>query len=115
MIIVNGFQPLTIITKRSILDVTAALDPPLHISQNLNSTRLLLLTSKIKAHNAFVFLITVSPVPSFTQEKGPSIVYLINEDFKAGFIAPFKIQVDFVRLRLHLKFFAILESGNILA
>ena len=29
MIIVNGFQPLTIITKRSILDVAAALDPPL--------------------------------------------------------------------------------------
>ena len=28
-IIVNGFQPLTIITKRSILDVAAALDPPL--------------------------------------------------------------------------------------
>ena len=29
MIIVNGFQPLTIITKRSILVVAAALDPPL--------------------------------------------------------------------------------------
>ena len=29
MIIVNGFQPLTIITKRSILDVAAALDPTL--------------------------------------------------------------------------------------
>ena len=29
MIIVNGFQPLTIITKRSILDVAAVLDPPL--------------------------------------------------------------------------------------
>ena len=29
VIIVNGFQPLTIITKHSILDVTAALDPPL--------------------------------------------------------------------------------------
>ena len=26
--IVNDFQPLTIITKRSILDVAAALDPP---------------------------------------------------------------------------------------
>ena len=31
VIIVNGFQPLTIITKRSILDVAAALDPPLHL------------------------------------------------------------------------------------
>ena len=29
MIIVNGFQPLTIITKRYILDVAAALEPPL--------------------------------------------------------------------------------------
>ena len=28
-IIVNGFQPLSIITKRSILDVAVALDPPL--------------------------------------------------------------------------------------
>ena len=31
VIIVNGFQPLTIITKRSILDVAAVLDPPLLI------------------------------------------------------------------------------------
>ena len=29
VIVVNGHQPLTIITKRSILDVAAALDPPL--------------------------------------------------------------------------------------
>ena len=29
VIIVNGFQPLTIITKLSILDVASALDPPL--------------------------------------------------------------------------------------
>ena len=27
--IVNGFKPLTIITKRSIMDVAAVLDPPL--------------------------------------------------------------------------------------
>ena len=31
VIIVNGFQPLTIITKSSILDVAAVLDPPLII------------------------------------------------------------------------------------
>ena len=31
-IIVNGWKPLTIITKHSILDVTAALDPPLFSS-----------------------------------------------------------------------------------
>ena len=30
--IVNGWRPLTIITKRSILDVVAALDPPLNHS-----------------------------------------------------------------------------------
>ena len=29
MIIVNGWKPLTIITKHSILDTAAALDPPL--------------------------------------------------------------------------------------
>ena len=29
VIIVNGFQPLTIITNGSILDVAAVLDPPL--------------------------------------------------------------------------------------
>ena len=29
VIIVNGFQPLTIINKHSIMDVAAALDPPL--------------------------------------------------------------------------------------
>ena len=33
VIIVNGFQPLTIITKCSMLDVAAVLDPPL-ISDN---------------------------------------------------------------------------------
>ena len=32
VIIVNGFHPLTIITKRSILDVAAALDSPLNRS-----------------------------------------------------------------------------------
>ena len=30
MLIVIGFQPLPIITKRSILDVAATLDPPLY-------------------------------------------------------------------------------------
>ena len=34
VIIVNGFQSLTIITKRSILDVAAALDPPLKVACN---------------------------------------------------------------------------------
>ena len=35
VIIVNDFQPLTIITKRSILDVAAALDPPLSMQPKL--------------------------------------------------------------------------------
>ena len=34
VIIVNGFQALTIITKHSILDVSAILDPPLHVGTN---------------------------------------------------------------------------------
>ena len=36
VIIVNGYQPLTIITKRSILDAAAALDPPLISNSNIN-------------------------------------------------------------------------------
>ena len=35
VIIVNGFQPLTIITKHSILDVAAALDPPMDLAMSL--------------------------------------------------------------------------------
>ena len=37
VIIVNGFQPLTIITKGSILDAAAALDPPLETSADVFS------------------------------------------------------------------------------
>ena len=36
VIIVNGFQPLTIITKCSILDVAAVLDPPLNTESESN-------------------------------------------------------------------------------
>ena len=36
VIIVNGFKPLTIIRKRSILDVAAVLDPPLEMYQRWN-------------------------------------------------------------------------------
>ena len=35
VIIVNGWKPLTIIAKRSILDIAAALNPPLGIGQNI--------------------------------------------------------------------------------
>ena len=34
VIIINGFQPLAIITKRSILDVAAVLDPPLSTAKS---------------------------------------------------------------------------------
>ena len=35
VLMVNGFQPLTIITKCSILDVAAALDPPLKATKKI--------------------------------------------------------------------------------
>ena len=37
VIIVNGWKPLPIITKRSILDVAAALDPPLALKISRHS------------------------------------------------------------------------------
>ena len=46
VIIVNGFQPLTIITKHSLLDVTAALYPPL--SGNLFSLRFAIISTQRK-------------------------------------------------------------------
>ena len=46
MIIVNGFQPLTIITKRSILDAAAALDPPLPVVNELDKCEV----SKMNSH-----------------------------------------------------------------
>ena len=39
MIIVNGWKSLTIIAKRSILDVAVALDPPLIISGHFRLNR----------------------------------------------------------------------------
>ena len=51
VIIVNGWKPLTIITKRSILDVAAALDPPLaslKVMSILSKTRTKVLSLKPK-------------------------------------------------------------------
>ena len=48
VIIVNGCKPLTIITKRSILDVAAVLDPPLHIAEH---SAIYLLLSRKKNQN----------------------------------------------------------------
>ena len=39
VIIVNDWKPLTIITKRSILDVAAALDPPLMIAYTMHISK----------------------------------------------------------------------------
>ena len=50
-IIVNGFQPLTIITKCSILDVTAVLDLDLHVVLKLDYSPSIL-------KNGLIFLIT---------------------------------------------------------
>ena len=37
VIIVNGWKPLTIITKSSIVDVAAVLDPPLMLPQDVKT------------------------------------------------------------------------------
>ena len=49
MIIVNGWKPLTIITKPSILDVAAALDPPLLRFQRVSKINM---KSELKARKA---------------------------------------------------------------
>ena len=49
VIIVNGFQPLTIITKHSILDGAAALDPPLHVLMTASQICLTILKSPCTA------------------------------------------------------------------
>ena len=41
VIIVNGWKPLTIITKHSILDVATALDPPLYTVKQNRASELL--------------------------------------------------------------------------
>ena len=55
LIIVNGFQPLTIITKRSILDVVAALYPPLATKWILFIWRVFLLSQKMNWVSYFPF------------------------------------------------------------
>ena len=47
VIIDNGFQPLTIITKRFILDVAAAVDPPLYGLNPFHAAGLILYLLKI--------------------------------------------------------------------
>ena len=45
--IVNGWKPLAIITKRSVLDVAAVLDPPLNIVNFVALTNKSILTHPI--------------------------------------------------------------------
>ena len=54
VIIVNGFQPFTIITKSSTCVVAAGLDPPLETMKNIET-----ITTSIR-----VFVISESPRPS---------------------------------------------------
>ena len=56
MIIVNSFLPLTIITKRSILDVGAVLDPPLINSPSNQRSRLHAIENNIRCRS-FVAII----------------------------------------------------------
>ena len=55
VIIVNGWKPSTTITKHSILDVAAALDPPLQTLQISQGVRLAIVLDW-----AYIFLKTVS-------------------------------------------------------
>ena len=65
VVIVNGFQPLTIITKRSILDVAAALDQPLQIISHVRYIRfkcfLLLLLQLAKLFNDHILFQEYTP------------------------------------------------------
>ena len=55
VMIINGFQPLTIITKCSILDVAAVLDPPLLITFDLCLSIFLITCFCIVLHETHVF------------------------------------------------------------
>ena len=57
--IVDGFQPLAIITKRSTLDVAAALDPPLLSPSPLEEERISVLLSGRKLLNDLKFLFEI--------------------------------------------------------
>ena len=61
MIIVNGWKPLTIITKYSILDVAASLDPPLKRTVSAELRSVLSLSSlQLLSHSLSIFSSCVS-------------------------------------------------------
>ena len=70
VIIVNGWKPLTIITRRFILDVAAALDPPL-ISFDSLMTFLALYRGIFRFQNILFILVTQS------SEIFISVVYIV--------------------------------------
>ena len=63
VIIVNGFQPLTIITKSSTLDAAAVLDLPLHmINQNM---KIIVLKITVWLGKAFYGFTRLNPISSY--------------------------------------------------
>ena len=69
VIIVNGFQPLTIITKRSIKDVAAVLDPPL----------LVLVVTLLKRYQNYV---TISLETFMTYRIKLSVIKTLSKNFR---------------------------------
>ena len=62
VIIVHDFQPLTIITERSILDIAAALDPPLKVLNKLGKLFIEILPNSLYLNlcqKVFSFRLTV--------------------------------------------------------
>ena len=87
VIIVNGFQPLTIITKHSILDVASALDPLLQLvlhSWQLN------------------FLVLVA---------GPLFILIGHMIILFFFLNVIKMYMSTVSFLVHLEFFVCLQNG----
>ena len=87
VITVNGFQPLTIITKHSILDVASALDPLLQLvlhSWQLN------------------FLVLVA---------GPLFILIGHMIILFFFLNVIKMYMSTVSFLVHLEFFACLQNG----
>ena len=64
VLIVNGWKPLTIITKRSILDVTAALDPPQAVNCYYKALHLGYCGSPRSASELVVKALNIYPVVS---------------------------------------------------
>ena len=62
VIIVNGFQPLTMITKRSILDVAAVLDPPLITRNQLVLNYIIISDQLVSNQNLYDYVIIINQI-----------------------------------------------------